>query len=126
MGPNKTSINSRQFDGYLGSLAWQSPDFLSQLQRLAPFGEGNLMPKFCITDLQLIATNEANAGMIQAIFQDRNGKWIKSSLARRLARHHDHLLMLKNKPLSAIISLQLYESPRGLRAYLNVEDVVLA
>jgi hypothetical protein len=35
-------------------------------------------------------------------------------------------LMLKNKPLSAIISLQLYESPRGLRAYLNVEDVVLA
>jgi single-stranded-DNA-specific exonuclease len=46
--PGTLARTTRYFDDYIGSLAWQDPQFMAQLQQLAPFGEGNPSPKFCL------------------------------------------------------------------------------
>ncbi|MFN9253170.1 MAG: single-stranded-DNA-specific exonuclease RecJ [Holosporaceae bacterium] len=122
--PGTLARTTRYFDDYIGSLAWQDPQFMAQLQQLAPFGEGNPSPKFCLNHLEIIAVNEPTTGLVQAMFKDQNGKWLKANLSRRLASRQDELMALRGQPLSAIVTFQLSDTPRGMRAYLSFEDVM--
>jgi hypothetical protein len=62
--------------------------------------------------LEIIAVNEPTTGLVQAMFKDQNGKWLKANLSRRLASRQDESTALRGQPLSAIAALQLSDTPR--------------
>ncbi len=100
-------------------------DFINEINRIEPFGNGNPIPIFLIKNLKVIKVEIINNKHINVIFKPKVGKLIKSicfnSLNTQLGKHL--LTYKKNVHVIAQINENYWNNNKVLQ--LNVKDLLI-
>ena len=121
---NSNSNSNYEYDLEISSSAINN-NFINEINKLGPFGNGNSLPTFFFKDLKIIKTNILNEKHIAVIFKPKIGSSIKSICFNCMNTKIAELLLSYRKNINIIaqINENIWNNKKTLQ--LNIKDVFL-
>ena len=88
-------IPTLRVDGEV-ALSGVQPDFVSALERLAPFGSGNSEPRFAVTGVRVAKADVVGTGHVRCFLADNSGARLKAIAFRAAGEPLGDALLDKN------------------------------
>jgi single-stranded-DNA-specific exonuclease len=115
---------SYKYDSEISSAAIKN-DFMDEINRLGPFGNGNHLPTFLIKDLKIIKANILNNKHISVILKPNIGSSIKSICFNCMNTKISEYLLSYKKKINVIAQIQenIWNNKKTIQ--LNIKDVLI-
>ncbi len=116
-------IPSILLDGEI-SLKDIDPHFMEFLQKLSPYGPGNMCPKFCVRQLEVVGSPQMIGNGEHMRFKVRKDGRVMNAIGFGQARHYEKLI--KGFPVDLACVIETNEWRGHTNNQLNVRDIKLS
>jgi single-stranded-DNA-specific exonuclease len=100
-------------------------NFINEIYKLGPFGNGNFSPTFLIKNLKIIKINILKKKHISAILKPKIGSSIKSICFNCMNSKISEYLLSYKKEINIIAELQEYIWNNKKTIQINIKDLLL-
>ena len=121
---NKNFSLNNTYDAEI-SLSAINKDFINEINKLGPFGNGNPIPTFLIKNLKIIKVKTINNKHINIIFKPKVGKSIKSICFNSINTQLGKYLLTYKKNLHVIAQIQENYWNNNKVLQLNIKDLLI-